>query len=183
MRVFVAIDLPEDARDHLDRIAGLLPVGRHVPADDMHLTLAFLADAQRDLLAEIDMALDMLPPPTFGLRVAGLDLFGPQDAPRSLHAVIDGGPPLIALQAKVATLVRRAGADLPHRRFVPHVTLARFTRHMPPDDLARLGRFLAARGDTAFGPFAADGLSLVQSTLMPDGPRYDILACYPERTI
>ncbi|AXI53875.1 hypothetical protein C1J05_04605 [Sulfitobacter sp. JL08] len=44
MRVFVAIDLPDEIRGELERLQEYLPVGRAVPSDNLHLTLSFLGD-------------------------------------------------------------------------------------------------------------------------------------------
>lgn len=165
-------------RTALGHLQDGLKAGRHVDEDDLHLTLIFLGDAGSGLLHELDMGLDMLRLPPLALRIAGLGTFG-HDPPRSLHAVVDGGAALGDLQKKVATIARRAGANLPHRRFVPHITLARFPNRPAPEELVRTGRFLAARGDFGIGPFAPDGLTLYRSTLTDSGPVYDALADYP----
>lgn len=178
MRSFLALDLPEDVAGLLADIAARLPVGRHVPEDDLHVTLVFLANARLDRLEEIAMTLEMLTPPVLPLRVAGLDIFG-SAAPRQIHARIDGGAALGAFQAKTAQIARRAGVDLPHRAFVPHVTLVRFPRQMPPEDHARIGRFLSARADLSLPDFVPPSMTLYQSTLTDDGPRYDVLESYP----
>jgi 2'-5' RNA ligase len=46
MRVFVAIDLPDEVRRELETLQNALPVGRPVPAENLHLTLSFLGDQQ-----------------------------------------------------------------------------------------------------------------------------------------
>ena len=42
MRAFLALDLPQETRDALIRVQADLPVGRPVPCENLHLTLAFL---------------------------------------------------------------------------------------------------------------------------------------------
>jgi len=177
MRVFVALDLPDDVADGLDSLAGRLHTGRHVPSDDMHLTLAFIEDAPPDALEELHMRLEMLTRPLPQLTLRGVDVFG-SEHPRSVHVRVEGGVALSDLQSAVTRHVRRAGIALPRRRFVPHVTLARFAARMAPDDTARVGRFLSAHGDWTWPAFTAPSLSLYQSTLSVDGPRYDLLERY-----
>ncbi|SHI99933.1 2'-5' RNA ligase [Palleronia salina] len=174
MRIFVALDLPDDLTAALSRVQDRLIVGRPVDEDDFHLTLAFVPKVSIPQLDDLALDLEMLVPPPVALRVTGLDTFGAAH-PRSLHAVVAPDPALLALQAKVATLVRRAGIDLPHRKFVPHVTLARFPSTIAPEDHARLGRFLSAHGGFTHPPVPAAGLTLYQSTLRDDGPVYDAL--------
>ncbi len=178
MRIFVALDPPPELRDALSTLQDKLIVGRHVPDDDLHLTLVFLPEIRLPELDELALDLEMLSSGPVAIEIAGLDIFGAEN-PRSLHAVVTPSPALIHLQAKVATLVRRAGIDLAHRRFVPHVTLARFPARMPPEDHARLGRFLQAHGDWSHPAVAPETLSLYQSTLREDGPRYDPLFSRP----
>ena len=48
MRSFVAIDLPEAAREALERLQDDLPVGRPLAPETFHLTLAFLCLANTD---------------------------------------------------------------------------------------------------------------------------------------
>lgn len=174
MRIFVALDLPDDLRDALARLQDRLPVGRHVSEDDLHLTLAFVPDIRLPRLEDLALDLEMLSPPVLTIRAAGLDTFG-GERPRSLHVSVVRSEPLAHLQAKVSALIRRAGVHLPHRRFVPHVTLARFPNSMAQGDQRRLGRFLQAHADWSHEPVPAAALTLYQSTLTGDGPRYDPL--------
>lgn len=67
---------------------------------------------------------------------------------------------------------------LARERFAPHVTLARFRRDIAPADLARLGLFLAARGDIRLAPFPVTHFALYRSTLGAGPPVYDELARY-----
>ena len=86
-------------------------------------------------------------------------------------------PPLRHLQAKVETAARGAGLDLPARRFVPHVTLARL-----PERLASLGRLqqeVAMRSGYAAPRFAVADFRLYRSRLAASGASYEELARYP----
>lgn len=177
MRCFLALDLPEDLTDALDRLAARLSVGRHVPPEDMHLTLAFFEQATLDALDDLHLSLSMLALPAMPLTVSGADIFGSAQ-PRSLHVCIEGGDTLPAFQRKIAGFARAAGLTQPHRRFVPHITLVRFANRMPAEDTARVGRFLQAHGDFRWPAFAAPSFALYQSTLGADGPRYDLMERY-----
>ena len=177
MRVFLALDLPPGWPDALGRLQDALKVGRHIDEDDLHLTLVFLGDVSLPPLEELNLALEMLRAAPLWLRVQGLGTFGAEH-PRSLHARVAPDEALLHLQRKLATMVRSSGIALPHSRFVPHVTLARFPATMAPDDHARLGRFLQAHGDFALPPEATNSLSMIRSTLNPDGARHELLERY-----
>lgn len=178
MRCFVALQLPETLIDTIDAVQSGLSVGRPVPIENLHLTLAFLGDRTHRELAEIDTALSGLisPPVTIDLR--GLDVIGGRAARLvCLRAMPDPG--LVALQAKVMAALRQCGVALPRSRFRPHVTLARFgARGLGPESAARLGRFLEAEGAAVLPPVPADSFALMVSTLHSDGAIYDVLASY-----
>jgi len=176
MRAFLALPLPETTLAALVAAQDLVPVGRPVPEDNLHLTIAFLGEVSDAVLAELDDLLSATPLPTAQVEFDGLGTFG--DMERGLvcaQVLPDAG--LSALHAKVAQVARMAGADLPRRRFRPHVTLSRANRQ--PTGPAR-DRLAAALGKRVEIPgFAATELVLFRSTLSSAGARHDPLAHYP----
>lgn len=178
MRAFLALPLPDAATATLERLQQEIPVGTLVPGDNLHLTLVFLGDRSVAELEELHFALEALRAPAFDLRLAGLDCFDRAD-PAALHIGVTACPPLDALQARVRAAIHGAGITLDRVRFRPHVTLARFNRGLGADQAARLGRFLAARGDFALPAFAVRSFCLYESILTKDGAVYEVMAEYP----
>lgn len=181
MRVFIALPLPDAAIAALERVQQEVPMGRLVTGENLHLTLLFLGEHRPQDLEDLHYALEALRAPVFDLRLAGLDCLDRAD-PASLHIGVDPCPALIDLQGRIRSAVRGAGISLDKVRFRPHVTLARFTRGLGPDQMARLGRFLAARGDFALPAFRVTGFALYESILTRDGSVYEVLADYPLRS-
>ncbi|MFC3117545.1 2'-5' RNA ligase family protein [Jhaorihella thermophila] len=72
MRAFLAIGLPDAAVRDIRRLQARLPVGRAVPRDNLHLTLAFLDDQPEEALEALDAELQALRAPGFDLRLSGL---------------------------------------------------------------------------------------------------------------
>lgn len=175
-RAFVAIPMPEDAAARLAGLARGLTVGRRVPEENLHLTLAFLGEVTDEGLEELHETLSGLRAAPVDLRFAGLGTFG-DDRPRALWAAVVAEPALATLQKDVERAVRRAGLAPEARRFVPHVTLARLKGRR--EDAAPLARFLEGRGGASVPPVRAVAFSLMSSRLRPDGAVYEELARYP----
>ena len=176
MRAFLALPLPDPARDALIRLQTTLPTGRAVPKDNLHLTLAFLAEVPDTVLETLHDLLSSTRLPAPAITFTGLDTFAEME--RGLvYAAVRPDPTLTALHAKTAQTARKAGIALPRRRFVPHVTLTRAGAQ--PKGPAR-DRLAAAMGTVAAIPgFTARTLCLYHSTLGPSGARHEVLASYP----
>lgn len=177
MRLFVAIELPEAVQDRLAQVQGDLGVGRHVPVENLHVTLAFLDDQDTPTATALHQSLTGIQLPGFDLRISGVDVFDRQ-TPKLLFAGVEKTAPLVALRDKVRAAAQAVDIDLRRERFRPHVTLARFRRSMPVQDLDRVGMFLETHGDLSTPAFSVKGFALYRSILHEDGAVYDRLAEY-----
>ncbi|GKY88666.1 RNA 2',3'-cyclic phosphodiesterase [Sinisalibacter aestuarii] len=174
MRAFLALDLPEAALAPIARLQAGLVVGKPVPEDNLHLTLAFLGDINDMQAAEIAGALSVLHLPPLELTLTGLDLFGGRRP--SVLFVRAQAAGLEALHDKAARLAREAGVTLPRERFRPHVTIARFAREMTAKDQQKLGEFLALNATFALPPLPVATLTLYRSHLRHEGAIHEALA-------
>ena len=172
MRAFVALDLPEEMLDGLERLQDGLP-GRLVPRENLHLTLAFLGEQGEVALRDLAEGLALLRLAAPVLRVKALDVFGGRK-PELVFADVAAAEALEAAARAVRRVARDAGIALARERFRPHVTLARFRGLAPREEAA-----LAARlGPAALPEARAAGYSLLRSVLRPEGPRYETLAAF-----
>jgi 2'-5' RNA ligase len=176
IRAFLALPLPDPILHRLGMVQHILRLDHAVPRESLHLTLAFLGEQPKTQLEELHHVLTARTLPVPALQLDGLGVFG-GDTPRSLHARFAPDPRLLALQARVAQSVRDAGIVLERRRFIPHVTLARFTRGEVSAQTLAAG--FAAVGALTSQPLVPDHLVLFRSTLRRDGAIYDALAEYP----
>lgn len=178
MRAFVAIPVPEAAVPGLSDVQGALEVGRLVPPENWHLTLAFLGDVPGAMLEHLDEALRGLDIAPFDMRVRGVDILGGR-RPALMFAAVERSEPLTRLRDKVRAAVRGAGVDLPRERFRPHVTLARFRARMSTLETQRIAGVLEGWGDFDAGMVPVGHFSLYRSHLHPGGAVYEVLAEYP----
>lgn len=176
MRAFLALTLSDDVAAALVSVQPAIPFGRPVPEENLHLTLAFLDDAPEPALQDLHDLMTGFRAAPVAIRFTGLDSF--TEAERGLiFAAVDRTAALQALHDRVASICRKAGLDLPRRRFRPHVTLMRANRRPDGPVRDRLARALGPRPDLP--GFTATTITLYESTLTPRGAVHDPLASYP----
>ena len=182
MRLFIAIDLNEDARGAIADEQRRLKVAigqtratvKWVRPEQMHLTLVFLGEvAETRAQAIVDAIGQPVPQPPFDLAFAGIGVFPPRGAPNVLWIGASAGEaPSVELQRQLADRVAQLGIPLERRPFHPHLTLARLKESRPSDRAAALG---ADRG-TVVATVHVDHATLYQSKLSSQGPTYIPLA-------
>ena len=171
MRLFVALELPADVRAALAAwAAAAAPAAvRRVPADNMHVTLAFLGSRSPDDAAAVASLLSGLARPLGALRSAGA-LWLPPRRPGVLTVALHAGEALAQLRAElVAALAAAVGFEAERRPFRPHVTVGRVPRDVRID----------TRSELEPPPqlsFEAPALTLYRSHTARGGARYEPLA-------
>ncbi|MDX1780954.1 MAG: RNA 2',3'-cyclic phosphodiesterase [Thalassovita sp.] len=178
LRLFVALDLPEDLCEALMDLQDGLGVGREVDAENIHITLAFLGRQNPQVVEQLHDMLWSIQMRPVRLRVSGLELFGGRQ-PNLVAALFEKVPEMIALQEKVAQAARMAGIELDRRRFKPHATLVRFPRDLSYEARERIAAYMAAKGGSTLEGGEAASFSLYSSRLREEGPVYEALATYP----
>jgi 2'-5' RNA ligase len=176
MRLFVAIDFPDDIKDRVSDLKTEIPAARWVSRDQMHLTLFFIGETERiqavkDVLASVQAA-------PFDLTLSGVGRF-PSDnrkPPRVLWVGIQPQPMLNALQANVTAALTAIEFQAEDRPFSPHLTLARLkTEYSSP----KTAQFLAAHQSFQTEPIPISAFMLYSSVLSSDGARYTHETVYP----
>src|SRR3990172_2049596 len=186
MRLFVAIDLPEDVRESLGRLQSDLrrhdlPSLRWTRPEGVHLTLKFLGETPASSLPAIEAALARAvrgaQPFRLGLRAPGA--FGNRRGPRVLWVDVEGDvKPLQQLQAAVERELAAAGFAPEEREFSPHLTLARVPQPPRPSLAERISRALAAVVPPQ-DRFEATEVVLMRSELQPGGAVYSRVQAFP----
>jgi 2'-5' RNA ligase len=173
-RLFVAIDLPEEQRDHLDDLCAGLPEARWTPFDQLHLTLAFVGEVDGGRARDADEALAAIALPPFELALRGVGHFPPRGEPRIVWAGFAPSEALSALHRAVVRALEHAGCEIEKRKFHPHVTLGRL--HAAPPE--RVASWLTERGAFSSGPFPVTEFLLYSSVLGREGATHRVEAEY-----
>ena len=179
MRCFIAIPMPEEIVEAIDDIQTGLKGANWTTQDTLHLTLAFLGEQHRRSLEDLDSALIALDAPAFDMTLAGVDAFGGAKGARLAYAGVEENPALRALQAKIEQAAREAEIPLDSRRYVPHVTLARWGRGAVSAEA--LGAWISATTLFRAGPFPVKSYTLFRSELGRSGALHTPMAEYALR--
>jgi 2'-5' RNA ligase len=169
MRLFVGIALPEDIRFQLSLLCSGLPKVRWVPAENFHISLRFIGEADGGAMQDIDASLAGVRAPRFALALAGVGHFGNGSHLRVIWAGIEKSPALQHLRDKVESAVVRAGLPPEGQKFSAHVTLAR-AKSAPP--LAKLQDYLARNNLFRTPAFDVTHFTLYQSFTGGEGSVY-----------
>ena len=178
MRLFVAIRMPEETAAAIARLQDEVPIGRPVPKENLHLTLAFVDERRPEEAEAAHEALEGLRAAPVEIAFGGMTVLDPA-RPQAVVLPVPETPALEVLHRAVMSAVRRAGIDLPRRRFRPHVTLVRLAGRPTPDEEARLARVLGRTSQSPVWPFTAREVVLFRSHLRREGAVYEELAAYP----
>ena len=175
-RLFVALDLPEEARETVVAWQGQAFGGygrslRLVRPQALHVTLVFLGHHPEDEIEAIGAAafsgLDELPAPS--LAAVAVKAVPPRRARLFAVDLADAGGRAAAVQAAVAGPLERGGWYEPETRpFWPHITVARVRAHERPPRVEV--------EPPATGEFKASEVVLYRSKLGRGGADYRPLA-------
>lgn len=175
MRLFVGLGLPEGLGQRLAILEAGLPGARWVAPENMHVTLRFIGEVQRDAAEDIDEMLAGVSAPGFDLHLQGVGTFGKGAKARSVWVGLQPSEELAFLQAKVESAVVRGGQPPEGRKFSPHITLARFNSSADPN---RIQRFIEGNSLFRAGPWTIDHFTLFESRMGKGGSIYTPLADY-----
>jgi 2'-5' RNA ligase len=180
MRLFVALDIPEDVRSALGAFAAKLrPLCRNARwarIEGLHVTLKFIGETPVEKSAEVKTALASISSRApISMNFRGLGFFPDARRLRVLWAGVEVGPELAELATAVDAALTTLGYPREERAFSPHLTLARF---VAPRGLDSLHAALEKAGLVEFGAAIAKEFHLYQSVLKPGGAEYTRLATF-----
>ncbi len=182
-RLFIALRVPPNGTFErvLGQFRGLRGVSVVRP-ENLHYTLRFLGDVTAEtkerLLRILQGAhIDERP---FPLKIQGTGAFPSPAKPRVVWAGCadqDVGP-MMQLAGHVDSFTNDVGLDERDKPFVPHLTLAR-VKAQGGRGMESATAIIKAQRDTDYAQMEARRVHLVESTLTPQGPRYEDLLEVP----
>lgn len=174
IRLFTAIEIPEEVRRRMGLLCAGVPGARWVPPENMHLTLRFIGEVDGGLARDIAEELAEIEAPAFEMELNGIGYFGGK-FPRSIHVGIARNPAVAHLRDKIESKLVRMGLPREERKFTPHVTIARLKGTAPE----RVGKYLTENNLFRAGPIAVDHFTLFSSFPTRNGSIYRAERIYP----
>jgi RNA 2',3'-cyclic 3'-phosphodiesterase len=175
IRLFAALEVPEDIGRALQRRQQGLPGARWRSLDQLHITLRFFGEVPEPQAAEIDDQLSRIRGEPLEITLQGVGAFGEGAAVRSVYAKVVESPALARLAARCEAAARKAGLKGEARGYCPHVTLAYLKRSDP----GRVAAWIQGHNLLHSPPFHLAQFGLYSSWASPDGSRYDLERSYP----
>ena len=189
VRLFVAIDLPETAKEALRQAVSDLQDSlqqgiRWVRPEGVHLTLKFLGDVSTARIGDIQEAMERAArefgPANFRLSLSGLGVFPNPREPRVLWAGVSGDMEALEhFQGLVDGALEGAGFTRERRPFRPHLTLGRVRDQVGPADRRNIGQAMQQATLPLGVEWQVREVHLIRSTLAPGGAIYDSIGSAP----
>ncbi|MED4203027.1 RNA 2',3'-cyclic phosphodiesterase [Neobacillus mesonae] len=176
---FFAVRIPEETKNSMKQLIEnwqeTFPFSRWVHHLDLHITLAFLGDADPEqLTAAQNLVREALKDEnSFSLQIQGLGIFGREDSPRVLWADTAKSQELQLIRNQVFSACGQAGFQLETRPFRPHITLARKWNSM-----TRFEKVLLDKNSPKPLNFKVTDIVLYQ-TYLNRTPKYEAIAIFP----
>ncbi|GAB4549893.1 MAG: RNA 2',3'-cyclic phosphodiesterase [Anaerolineae bacterium] len=179
MRLFIAVELPEAAKDRVMMLKTELPHTTWTRRETYHITLRFLGDGiDESRIPELQTTLAAIQLPAFELQMQGVGRFppNPKKPARVLWVGIVPNPRLNALYDAVERRVTTLGFPADDHAFGGgHITLARLKLLKPEP---RVDAFLSRHAQFKSEPFPVTAFYLFNSVLTPNGPQYQIMGTF-----
>lgn len=167
MRLFTAIEIPEDVKDEVVSLYSGSKNVKWITKENLHITLNFLGDLENWEVDTVQSVLSKIEVNSFTISLSGAGYF----KSGALWLGVNKNDHLTSLERVCSRELLKAGIGLDVRKFKPHLTVGRFKKK-------DIYEFL----DSAMGyksrKFEIKGFNLYSSILKPTGAIYTKLASY-----
>jgi len=184
IRSFIAIELPDEAKEGLARLRNELQRNEHgfvkwVDPGGIHVTLKFLGNIPAGQVAEITGAIGEATQgiSPFHLEISGLSAFPSVRQPRVLWVGVGGETDKLSrLQQNVDSALAALGFAREERPFAPHLTLARVREGTSGPERRSFSELLGSATFENKYPVEVEAVKLMRSELTRAGAIYSSLS-------
>ncbi len=184
IRAFIAIELPDAAKEHLTSLRARLRPAQHpyikwVAPEGIHLTLKFLGNIPQERVPQITEAMARVAQGVspFRVQIGGLGAFPNMKRPQVIWVAIEGEvEQLITLHQGIDQALIPLGFAPESRPFTPHLTLGRLKERASPEERKRIGEHMAFTEFESGPTIEVTEINLMRSRLTPQGAIYSRIA-------
>ncbi len=183
MRVFVAMDVPEEVKGKIREFVAKLEAecrdargARWARVEGMHVTLKFIGEVATEKVEQIKKELEgVRSAAAVEMNFRGVGFFPNAKHPRVFWAGIEATPNLAEIAEEIEARLERLGIPREGRAFRPHLTLARFKSE---EGLPKLREAIEKAGAMEFGATRGSEIYLYESKLLRGGAVYTRLETF-----
>ncbi|MGD8427357.1 MAG: RNA 2',3'-cyclic phosphodiesterase [Balneolaceae bacterium] len=175
MRLFIAIPLPESAKQRLADMQQPIKGVRWQKDGNFHLTLKFLGETGSDKAQALQEKLEKLDFEPFTMVLNGLGYFPRGRKPKVLWVGVKDDKYLKDLQADIEKVCLENGFESENRPFFPHITLARLEGVRKRDIMS----FINQHKKFQITKMSVNEFVLYESQLHPNGAIHTRLRTFP----
>lgn len=182
MRAFIAIDLPKEIKDKLEKIQERL---KRIPArinwvkpQNIHLTLRFLGEINQDMPDKIIAAIEdtISLEISFQVSLSSISIFPDLGSPRVIWiGVTSGEKETRGIYLHLEEKLKKLGIPRETRQFSAHITLGRIKSVFNRQELTQDLNNSTTIADNENSQFWVRKITLFKSTLTTKGPIYEII--------
>lgn len=170
IRLFAALDVPEEIAEALLARAEGIPGAHWRPLEALHLTLRFFGELDPHQADDLDLELEAIRQTPLEIKLQGVGQFGAGDHMHALWVGVSENDALRTLAQRCEKAARRVGLTPDTRLYTPHVTLAYLKR---PDPV-KVTEWLSRHALLSEPPWHAASFGLYSSQPGHDGHVYDL---------
>lgn len=176
MRLFAAIDIPEDAAGYMQKVQQRFRSDNIIATfpKHLHLTLLFLGDVDEPEVKKIINKLGKVKFPRTTLCLDRLGFFPNEEHIRVLWIGFKENNDVNKLAEDICDVLGRRQ----DKKFIPHVTLARIKNVKDKGILKK-----EINPEIEPKSFEVESFKLIKSTLHEDGPQYEAVAEYKAESL
>ncbi len=170
MRVFIAINFPEEIREEIKKIQESLPdfVGKKTETENLHLTFKFLGDVEESDLSAIKERLKKVNERVFTAEINSTGMFSKEFIKIVWLHLSNCEALQIGIDESLSDMFPK------EKRFMSHVTIARIKKIPDRDSFLKKIEILKTKKLS----FPVESFSLMKSELTSSGPIYSIVEEY-----
>lgn len=180
-RVFLAVNLPDYVRREIGSFVEDIRLDPRVHGDDkivwskeigLHITLHFLGSQDEEGIRKINEVTAKAVRSYAPMKIAasGIGFFPDPRFPKVMYVEVgEEGDSLASLREKIGKDLRRAGFEVDHRQWHPHITIAHTDGNLK----------VSATAAPPPTHFVVDSIDLMQSHLLNSGSEYELIKKHP----